>query len=128
MSPEIRINGLLVARVPDETGLYRALDGSPLRVDSSGINARRDHQSLILEGPAVGGLRIIGLTLEGKGYSSDRKRGDDKLPILEVLLGDRPIRVSYERYKEREYHTFVIPPNNTVRYKETYRNPRWMRR
>lgn len=128
MSPEIRIDGQLVANVPDTTGSYQALDGSSLRVDSNGIEARNDQQVLILEGLVVGGLRIVGLTQEGKGCSSDRKRGDGKQPSLEVLLHDRPIRVSYTRYEERDRYSFVPPHTYRDWSKRTYYNPRWMRR
>lgn len=80
MAPEISIDGQLVADVPDETGLHQALDGSPLYVDVSGIEARNNIQLLILEGLSVGGRRIIRLTQEGKGNTDHPKRGDGKQP------------------------------------------------
>ena len=122
MSPEIRRDGILVADVPDVTGLHQMLDGSPLYVDVSGIDAHQKSQRLILEGPAIGGRRIIGLTLEGLGDTAKRKRnGDQKEPRLEVSLKERPIRVTYsaqEGYRQGEY-----------RYgpRESQYNPKWMR-
>src|SRR3989344_6602724 len=96
MSPEIRINGKLVADVPDETGWHQALDGTPLHVDVDLIDACRKRQVINLTGSSVGGSRIVGLTLEGKGSSNKtRKGGDGKEPTLEVALHYRPVRVSY---------------------------------
>lgn len=117
MSPEIRKDGKLVADVPDETGLYRMLDGRPLYVDLNGIEARNRKQVLVLGGVAVGGRRLIGLTQAGKGSSSKtNKGGDGKSPTLEVTLHDRPIRISYSPYKWSSED------------KRTYYNPRWIRR
>ncbi|MDO8638869.1 MAG: hypothetical protein Q7R43_04805 [Candidatus Daviesbacteria bacterium] len=116
MSPEIRIDGKLVADVPDETGLYRMLDGRPLYVDVSGIEARNSKQVLILGGVAVGGRRLIGLTQEGKGSSSKtNKGGDGKSPTLEITLHDRPIRISYSTNKW------------DWRDRRSYYNPKWTR-
>lgn len=130
MSPEIRISGQLVASVPDESGLYEALDGTPLRVDSSGIEAKNGRQPLILEGTAVGGLRIVGLTQEGKGRSSDPQRGDEKQPPLEVVLHHRPIRISYLDKVWHDSRSLGQPRGGywTKARQRTYYNPRWMRK
>ncbi|MBI4036356.1 hypothetical protein HY386_00565 [Candidatus Daviesbacteria bacterium] len=132
MSPEIRINGQLVADVPDETGPYHMLDGSPLYVDVSGIEARQNRQILVVESPAVGGRRVIGLTQEGKGATDKlRKGGDGKQPILAVTLCERPIRISYWDKVYVERARTLGGPNEGGYYQEvkrTYHNPRWMRR
>lgn len=128
MSPEIRKNGLLIADVPDENGLYQALDGSPLWVDLHGIDAGKRKQEVILEGPAIGGLRIVGLTLEGKGNSRNTKKGGDgKEPTLDVTLHYRPIRVTYSPIESRivdVYNWSVVDYGDRV----TRHNPRWIRR
>ncbi len=110
MSPEIRMNGELIADVPDDYGYYPTLDGnSHVLVDSRQIDANKTKQILILGGSAIGERRIIGLTNEGKGSSSNTKRGGDgKEPILDVILRDRPIK--------------------RVRNTYTSRNPMWIRR
>ncbi len=127
MAPEIYMYGKLVADVPDETGLHQALDGSPLYVDVSGIEARNGKQLLKVEGPAIGGKRIVGLTHEGKGNSSNSKKGGDgKEPILKVVLHERPIRVSY---KDQIWHDSRSMGNNHggqyIESRRTYYNPRW---
>ena len=131
MSPEIRKDGRIVADVPDETGLYQALDGSPLYVDVSGIDARNGKQLLRVEGLVIGGKRIVGLTQEGKGNSNNSKKGGDgKSPALEVTLHDRPIRVRYSRRVPRDNSSLAGPNEGSYRYEDrrTYYNPRWMRR
>lgn len=129
MSPEIRINGKLVADVPDETGLHQMLDGSPLYVDVNGIEARNDKQIMILEGPNIGGRRIVGLTQEGKGSTANPKKGGDrKDPPLEVMLHGRPIRVSYHDRKWVPHRTLGDPRGGGyMDSKRTYYNPRWIR-
>lgn len=96
MSPEIKINDLLIADVPDETGWHRALNGSPLYVGVDGINVEKDskdHQIMILGSRMFGRERAIGLKLNGKGSSEDTKRGGDgKEPAIQVVLKERPIR------------------------------------
>lgn len=128
MSPQIRINGELIADVPDETGLYQAIDNSPLWINLDGIEARNNRQTVILEGSAIGGQRVVGLTQEGKGVSSDRKRGDGKQPTLEVRLQDRPIRISYQDRRPVDYVSLAPPRSGYVWDKRTYHNPRWIRR
>lgn len=121
MSPEIYIDNKLVADVPDETGLHQALDGSPLYVDVNGIDANSGRQILKIEGPAIGGKRIVGLTLEGKGNSNNSKKGGDgKSPTLEVILHERPIRITYKPLKYLGW--------NYQNHEGTYYNPRWIRR
>lgn len=130
MSPEIKIYGQIVANVPDETGLYQMLDGSPLHVDVSNIEARNGKQVLLLEGPAIGGRRVIGLTQEGKGGTSKiKKGGDGQSPVLEATLHNRPIRVTYSR-EMRVYSNSLDDPKRSSRYEDrrTYYNPRWIRR
>lgn len=123
MAPEIYINNKLMADVPDETGLHQALDGSPLYVDVSGIEARNSRQTITLEGPIVGGKRLIGLTQEGLGDSANRKRGDGKLPHITVALLNRPIRVSYKDKEWYEHTRTLAGPNDGGYYvysKRTY--------
>jgi hypothetical protein len=132
MSPEIRINEELVANVPDDYGAYIAIDGTSLLVDSRQLDARGEIQRLILEGPAVGGRRIVGLTLEGKGNSGNiKKGGDGQEPTLDVTLLNRPIRVSYwkKHWVERTNMPMGSPREGYyTEVKSTYRNPRWSRR
>lgn len=130
MSPEIRVNGKLVASVPDKTGLHQALDGTPLYVDLDKIDAYQKRQPIIVEGSSVGGRRIVGLTLEGRGNAANRKRGGDgKQPNLEVTLHDRPIRISYSDKIWVEHTRTLAGPNGGYykQVKRTYRNPRWVR-
>lgn len=130
MSPEIKIYGQVVANVPDETGLYQMVDGSPLQVDVTNIEARNNKQVLLLEGPAIGGKRVIGLTQEGKGGTSNTKKGGDgKQPSIEVTLNDRPIRVSYSRQVRPDYSSLATPRRSSYyEDKRTHYNPRWVRR
>lgn len=129
MSPEIRVNGQLVADVPDETGLYKALDGSPLYVDVARIEARSAKQRLLIEGRSVGGSRVIGLTQEGKGSTDKvKKGGDGREPSVSATLHDRPVRISY---RDRIWHasrSLGWPRGGYYESaKRTYYNPRWMR-
>ena len=128
MSPEIRIDGKLVADVPDQSGLHQALDGSPLWIDVSGIEASNRKQIIVLDGLVIGGKRIIGLTQEGKGNSNNSKKGGDrKSPTLEVTLHERPIRVTYSRWVRAGSN--LADPRRCSYYEDrrTYYNPRWMR-
>lgn len=129
MSPEITIYGQVIANVPDITGLYQMLDGSPLHVDVTNIEARNTKQVLLLEGPAIGGKRVIGLTQEGKGGTSNTKKGGDgKQPSIEVSLNDRPIRVSYSRHVRSDYSSLAAPRSSYYEDRRTHYNPRWVRR
>lgn len=130
MSPEIMINGKLVADVPDKTGSYQMLDGSPLYVDVSRIEARNSRQVIVLDGPVIGGRRVIGLSQEGKGDTNNPKRkGDRKDPALAVILHDRPIRISYRNWREVNNRSLAEPRGRSyVLDKRTYYNPRWIRR
>lgn len=131
MSPEIRINGRLVADVLNETGWYQALDGSSLYVDVNLIEAKGSRQLLRLDGLSVGGVRVVGLTQEGTGNSGNAKKGGDRRePTLEVSLHDRPIRISYRDRVWHERPRTLAGPNGGGYYREvkrTYHNPRWMR-
>lgn len=131
MSPEIRINGQLIADVPDETGWHQALDRSPLYVNVDRIEASNDRQILGLEGSSVGGQRIVGLTQEGKGNSNNLKRGGDgKEPTLDVILHDRPIRVTHGHRVWRDIRSLAVPRAREYVYvdRRIYHNPRWMKR
>ncbi len=120
MSPEIRINGKLVANVPDETGMHQTLESKPLYVNVDDIDAYAKRQRIILEAKEIGGRRELGLTHEGVGNSSNR-RGDKKSPELDVKLLDRPIRVTYSRWHSDQY-------GNAWRDKrQTQHNPKWIR-
>lgn len=133
MSPEIKVKGTLLASVPDETGWYDLPSGGRIYVNVAGIAAYNKVQRIILEAEEVGGRRMIGLTQEGKGSSSDRKRGDHLDPEVEVTLLDRPIRVSYSGNIRREWHnsrSLGTPRGGYWKeevYKRTYYNPRWMK-
>lgn len=130
MSPEIEIDGQLVADVPDETGLHQMLDGSPLHVDVSGIEATNSRQVIILEGPAIGGRRVVGLTQEGKGNSNNSKKGGDgEHPTLKVTLRDRPIRVSYNQRVEVDSVSLAPPRESRIIWRRiTHHNPRWAKK
>ena len=131
MSPKIWANGDLVAEDPsDETGMCKMLDGSPLYVNSDGIEASNQHQEIIIEAEQLGGRRTIGLTQEGIGRSSDLKRGDGKEPEILILLNDRPIRISYRDQVWVERGKTMGDPRGGGYYvesKRTYLNPRWIR-
>lgn len=132
MSPEIRNNGKLIADVPDNTGWYRALDGTLLNVDLDLIDVHKKTQIIKITGSSVGGLRVVGLTLEGKGNSDNsRKGGDGKEPTLEVTLRDRPIRVTYAP-RVGDPIPVVTPYGGLyIGYmkgeKRTLHNPRWVK-
>ncbi len=133
MSPEIRVNKNLIASVPDETGIYQTLSGKRLYVDVDGINANNRKQIVILEAEEIGGKRVVGLTLEGRGSSRNtRKGGDKKEPTLDVILHDRPIRVTYSP-RARGTETLVKTAQGIayVDYelmgRVTRHNPRWTR-
>ncbi len=132
MSPEVYKHGKLIADVPDDYGVYHALDGSPLLVDPKQIDASGEKQPLILEGPSVEGRRIVGLTLEGRGGTSSLKKGGDgQEPTIDALLKDRPIRVSYHDRVWVEHTRTLAGPNGGGYYREekrTYYNPAWVRR
>lgn len=130
MSPEIRSNGKLIADVPDETGMYQALDGTPLRVDVSGIEASNSRQVILVEGSAVGETREIGLSQEGKGDTNNPKRkGDNQNPPLEILLRERPIRVTYGKLVWTDNRSLAYPNERALvrEDRKTYKNPRWVK-
>lgn len=122
MCPEIRVEGKLIADVPDETGMHQTLNGKPLYVNVDGIDANRQKQEIILSSKEIGGRRILGLTLEGIGSSSDRKRGDGKLPQISVTLLSRPIRVTYSPLVPDAYAGYQIRDP-----RQTHKNPYWIR-
>lgn len=132
MSPEIRINGKIIADVPDDTGWHQARNGTPLYVDTDLINADEEKQIIKLIGSSVGGARIVGLTLDGRGDSRKTKKGGDaQSPDLEVTLWDRPIRVTYS---PRVKGTEALVVANSFPYigyhqeaRRTLHNPRWVR-
>jgi hypothetical protein len=127
MSPEIKINGKLIADVPDETGLHKALDSSPLYVNVDHLDAHGERQLLIVEGPAISGRRLVSLTQEGVG-SSDRKGGDKKEPRLDAILHDRPIRVTYSpRVWPNDEHLTGGWGSYYYEDRVTRHNPRWVR-
>lgn len=137
MSPEIRINGALIADVPDETGNYETLDGNVVMLSMEGIEARNKRQVVGIYIPGVSGVgkntlvRTAGLTQEGKGSSANIKRGGDgQEPVIDVTLHDRPIRVSYrDQVWVERMRTLAGPSGGYYReVKRTYHNPRWMRR
>ncbi len=122
MSPEIKVNGEIIADVPDETGIYLARDLTPLYVDVDQIDARKERQVVKVVGSRVKGVRLVGLTLDGKGSSANTKKGGDgRESLIEVTLHDRPIRVTYTPVVDQDY--------NIGRYGErvTRYNPRWVR-
>ncbi|MEX2007171.1 MAG: hypothetical protein WD992_00135 [Candidatus Levyibacteriota bacterium] len=121
MSPEIRRNGQLIARVPDETGIHTTLNGKPLYINVDLINADANRQLVIVDSQETSGLRILGLTQQGIG-SSNHRGGDKKSPEISVRLLDRPIRVTYSRLEKAEYEMY--PVRGT---RQTLRNPRWMK-
>ncbi len=131
MSPEIKKDGIIIANVPDKTGTYVTINGISLYVNTDQIDAHNNKQQIALDCAEIGGKRVIGLTQEGKGKSSDLKRGDGKLPEIDVVLNDRPIRVSYTRVQHERYrpHGWGLwgEPSRTIKTvrKETYRNPNW---
>lgn len=132
MSPEVKINGRLVADVPDETGWHQALDGTPLYVDVSLIEAKGNRQILGLNGLSVGGVRVVGLTQEGKGNSGNSKKGGDgKEPALDIALHDRPIRVSYSPRIGEPILVVTGMGDLYLGYRRgerrTLRNPRWVK-
>lgn len=134
MSPEIRINGQLIADTPDKTGTYTTTAGKPIYVDVEGIEASWSRQRVVIEAEEIGGQRVVGLTQEGRGISSDPKRGDGKLPEIEVVLHERPVRISYRDkhlWVERSMRTITLgDPRNRGYYtdrKRTYKNPYWIR-
>lgn len=133
MSPIIRINGEIIADIPDESGLHQTATGNPLVVDLSGIEARNKRQIVVLESPDIGGRRVVGLTQEGRGRSDMMKKGGDgREPAIEVVLHDRPIRVSYldKRWVEPKTHWGIWGLRHNgfwERSKRTFPNPRWMR-
>jgi len=134
MSPEIKVNGVVIADVPDESRWYTANDGSQLLVDVSLIEARNRRQILVLQGDAVGGIdvkRLVGLTQEGKGSSANiNKGGDGKLPVIEATLQKHPIRVTYSHKIWKENHSLAGPNGGHYGYEDrrTVYNPWWMRR
>ncbi len=127
MSPEIRNrDGVLIADVPDTNGLHRMLDGSPLYVKVRGIEAHQARQILVVNGPGIGGERILQLSQEGIGDTGQRetrriRAGDQKEPWLDIRLKERPIRTTYsakEGYYEGAYH---------YAERESQYNPYWVR-
>lgn len=138
MSPEIRINGKLIADVSDETGNYETLDGNVVMLSMEGIEARNKRQVVGIYIPGVSGVgknrlvRTVGLTQEGKGSSAKiKKGGDGQEPVIDVTLHDRPIRISYRDQVWVPHTRTLAGPNGGGYYREvirTYHNPRWMRR
>lgn len=131
MSPEIRKNGELIADVPDDYGAYTDRDGKSLLVDSRQLDARGQVQRYIVEGPAVEGRRVVGLTLEGKGSSdSTKKGGDGQDPVIDIILHNRPIRLTTTERVLHERPRTLAGPNGDYyeKVRSTYRNPHWIRR
>lgn len=130
MSPKIWINRNLVADVADETGWHQTLDGRPLYVNVDLIDAARQTQRLILEADRIGGLRIIGLTLDGKGNSQNHRRGDGKNPLLSVELNEGPIRYTHGTTPRWEGSSDVYGGGGEHPVsgpRQTDMNPRWVR-
>ncbi len=129
MSPEIRIKGKIIADVPDDTGWHRARDGTPLYINTDSINADGEWQLIQLMGSSVGGIRMVGLTLDGRGESGKTNKGSDgKTPNLEVTLHDRPIRVTYNpRVWVNDEHLTGGPESYYYKERVTRHNPRWVR-
>lgn len=127
MSPEIKIDGQLIVSSPDKTGICTALDGTYLYIDVDGINANKKTQKLVIEGPSVGGKRVIELTQQGIGESSHPKRGDGLKPDISVTLQERPIRVSYRDKELVPAHSWGNPSGPAWKSsKRTYINPYWV--
>lgn len=132
MSPKIWANKKLIADVPDETGWHQTLEGSPLYVNVDLIDANKQQQRLILEANRIGGLRVIGLTLEGKGNSMNHRRGDGKTPPISVELNEKPIRVTHGTTLGWEgsddiYMTGRGDYGPIPGPRQTDMNPRWVR-
>ncbi len=132
MSPDIYVEGRLIASVPDKTGLHEALDGSPLYVDVDRLDADQKRQLLIVEGPVVDGRRTIGLTLEGKGSTNKLKKGGDgEEPVIDAVLHDRPIRVTYSPKIKGSERLIGTLAGIIVGYDRgaprTLCNPKWVR-
>ncbi len=133
MSPDIKVNGELVANVPDKTGIYETLDGNLVSLSMDGIEARNKRQvvRILFHGGLVRdeSLRVIGLTQEGIGSSANTKKGGDgKEPLVEVTLHDRPIRVTYNpRVWVNDEHLTGGPGSCYYEERVTRHNPRWVR-
>lgn len=121
MSPEIRIDGHLIADTPDETGWHKAINGGDIYIDVDGIGADNLLQNLTVISPLIAGRpgsstergeRIVQLSPSGRG-SQELPRGR----MLKVVLKERPIRESTQHVSGiRKGRTNIV-----------WRNPHWTR-
>ncbi len=132
MSPEIRVEGWLLADIPDVTGWHLTNEGTLLHINLDGIDADGNRQLAIINSIETGGPRVVGLTQEGRGSSTSLKKGGDgKEPVVEVILHDRPIRVTYSPRILGTESLVVTDWGVYLGYhqgeRRTIKNPRWMR-
>jgi len=128
MSPEIRINNNVIARVPDETGVHKTLSGATIYVDVGQIDADAKRQIIILESDEIGGRKKLGLTHQGIGNSKDRKRGDGKDPEISVSLLNRPIRTTHnDRIDDGQHNEWSTEEGPFHWERRTVKNPYWVR-
>ncbi len=101
MSPEIRIDGQLIADTPDETGWHKTITGGDIYIDVDGIGAANLIQNLTIISPLIAGRpggnnergeRVVQLGPSGRG-SQELPKGR----MLKVILKERPIRKSIQR-------------------------------
>lgn len=133
MSPEIRKNGVLIANLPDQSGVYDTSIGT-LTLDLEGIDAHRgapyemkmsaDWLRGRVGSSTESGLRVVSLSASGKGRVTIRGH-----EVLEVALKDVPIRRGYGRMVERDCSGLGHSKHSLREWQgSTWMNPKWVKR
>ena len=132
MSPELRKNRELVAKVPDRNGTWPTPLG-PVTVDVNGIHPDLEVQELVLSADWLkgrsgskteNGTRVIQLSPSGTG-SQRLGRG----VRLDVVLNETPIRslASMSRRVVNKLSLGDWSPRSVVHEVAVWKNPHWMR-
>jgi len=130
MSPEIRINGELIADLPDETGHYQTPVGE-LYCNIDGIGQGEEAQEIILQGQRLNGkqgrktetgLRKVQLSRKGTGSQQL-----SPTETLEVSLRNQPISKDHKigtMWWGKQGTCFTSPRKELPIYVTRY-HPRW---
>lgn len=133
MSPELRINGKLIADLPDETGYYRTPVGE-IYINVENICGHKETDEIELRGEIIkgktgratdNGIRTIQLSEKGVGSQQL-----SKTEILTVTLKNRLIWRTHKvgtLWWSNEGSCFTAPKRPEWEIHEMICHPRWRR-